>query len=293
MDTPPASYDEELSVGSATLLDDVPHGAVLFFVAEQGDRMVFENAEKIIIGRFGAAGDTTFFDVSDYGEVALGISRRHAQIIRKNGLFLIEDLGSTNGTWVNRQRLVPLEPFPLTGEDILSFGPVLKVVVCFHPLAEEEEEVVTQFVLRLTANETAVTTSLHFLSTHVIPYLETVEAIQGLVDRYQDRLTQPITLLNLCSQDAGYALEMTGVAESVHLLQHAAVDVWRTEHADLLATADRVTIRSTLANLAATLLGIAATTAVADDIYPFIEELAALLAVIVTTPLQLLHRVPE
>jgi hypothetical protein len=36
------------------------------------------------------------------------ISRRHARIIKHNGQFLIEDLGSTNGTFINRgRRLLP------------------------------------------------------------------------------------------------------------------------------------------------------------------------------------------
>lgn len=36
------------------------------------------------------------------------VSRRHARIVRNNGAYFIEDLGSTNGTYVNRgRRLLP------------------------------------------------------------------------------------------------------------------------------------------------------------------------------------------
>ena len=36
------------------------------------------------------------------------VSRRHARIVRNNGSYFIEDLGSTNGTYVNRgRRLLP------------------------------------------------------------------------------------------------------------------------------------------------------------------------------------------
>jgi pSer/pThr/pTyr-binding forkhead associated (FHA) protein len=36
------------------------------------------------------------------------VSRRHARILFENGKYLIEDLGSTNGTFVNRgRRLIP------------------------------------------------------------------------------------------------------------------------------------------------------------------------------------------
>lgn len=51
------------------------------------------------------------------------VSRRHARIIRENGKFLIEDLGSTNGTFVNRgRRLLPGTPHILTDGDEIIVG---------------------------------------------------------------------------------------------------------------------------------------------------------------------------
>src|SRR5689334_15474914 len=42
------------------------------------------------------------------------ISRKHAKILSKNGQFFIEDLGSLNGSYVNRgERLTPGEPYPI------------------------------------------------------------------------------------------------------------------------------------------------------------------------------------
>lgn len=51
------------------------------------------------------------------------VSRRHARIqVSANGCF-IEDLGSTNGTYVNRgRRLIPGQPFPLVDGDELILG---------------------------------------------------------------------------------------------------------------------------------------------------------------------------
>lgn len=51
------------------------------------------------------------------------ISRRHARIIHENDKFLIEDLGSTNGTFVNRgRRLLPGTPHILTDGDEIIVG---------------------------------------------------------------------------------------------------------------------------------------------------------------------------
>ncbi len=51
------------------------------------------------------------------------VSRRHARIIRKNGIYTIEDLGSTNGTYVNRgRRLIPGTPHRLNSGDEIIVG---------------------------------------------------------------------------------------------------------------------------------------------------------------------------
>jgi FHA domain-containing protein len=60
------------------------------------------------------------------------ISRRHARIIRHNGQFLIEDLGSTNGTFINRgRRLLPGKRHVLQHGDEVIVG---KTFLKFHVL---------------------------------------------------------------------------------------------------------------------------------------------------------------
>lgn len=49
-------------------------------------------------------------------------SRRHAQLINTDGVVAIEDLGSTNGTKVNGQKLIPGERRNLNAGDKVSFG---------------------------------------------------------------------------------------------------------------------------------------------------------------------------
>jgi len=48
------------------------------------------------------------------------ISRRHARLQFQGGKYVIEDLGSTNGTYVNGQRLAA--PYVLKPGDVVSFG---------------------------------------------------------------------------------------------------------------------------------------------------------------------------
>jgi pSer/pThr/pTyr-binding forkhead associated (FHA) protein len=47
------------------------------------------------------------------------VSRRHSVVVQVDGRFVIEDLGSLNGTFLNRRRI---EQAPLTDDDEVQIG---------------------------------------------------------------------------------------------------------------------------------------------------------------------------
>lgn len=65
-------------------------------------------SDESTIGRWDAD-NGIFPDVDlDAHDADAKVSRRHARVVRNNGTYFIEDLGSTNGTYVNRgRRLLP------------------------------------------------------------------------------------------------------------------------------------------------------------------------------------------
>lgn len=80
-------------------------------IIERGDLVGAEfplSADESLIGRWDA--DNGIFpdvDLDRYDPEAK-ISRRHARILHNDGQYAIEDLGSTNGTFINRgRRLIP------------------------------------------------------------------------------------------------------------------------------------------------------------------------------------------
>jgi hypothetical protein len=52
------------------------------------------------------------------------VSRQHAVIICENGVLHVEDIGSTNGTFINRKRILPGQKRPLQDGDVLQIGTV-------------------------------------------------------------------------------------------------------------------------------------------------------------------------
>ena len=95
-----------------------------------GKEFPMEGAEALI-GRWDADGGI-FPDVDlDQDDPEAKVSRRHARIHWVNNQYLIEDLGSTNGTFVNRgPRLLPGNKQPLNnGDEIIVGKTFLKFVL--------------------------------------------------------------------------------------------------------------------------------------------------------------------
>ena len=78
---------------------------------------------EALIGRWDADGGI-FPDVDlDQDDPEAKVSRRHARLIQVNNQFLIEDLGSTNGTFINRgPRLIAGIRQPLNHADEIIVG---------------------------------------------------------------------------------------------------------------------------------------------------------------------------
>jgi hypothetical protein len=77
----------------------------------------------IVVGRSSTgSGDIPDIDCGPFGGGDKGVSRRHARILFQSGQLMVEDLGSTNFTYLNRQKLQPNQPYNLKIGDELRFG---------------------------------------------------------------------------------------------------------------------------------------------------------------------------
>jgi pSer/pThr/pTyr-binding forkhead associated (FHA) protein len=124
---PQAAY--AVSSGSIALMDGAHARLVIERGRSAGKQFPLSDDESQI-GRWDADGGI-FPDVDlDADDPEAKVSRRHARIMRRNGQYFIEDLGSTNGTFINRgRRLLPGDRQPLRDGDEIIVG---KTFLRFH-----------------------------------------------------------------------------------------------------------------------------------------------------------------
>ena len=74
--------------------------------------------ERIIVGRTYSKGNADI-DLGPYGGANAGISRRHACFLQQGNNWVVEDMGSLNGSYVNGSKLTPNTPVALKHGDII------------------------------------------------------------------------------------------------------------------------------------------------------------------------------
>ncbi len=124
---PSRSY--AISQGSISLMEGA-HAKLVIERGRSAGKQFPLSEDESQIGRWDADGGI-FPDVDlDADDPEAKVSRRHARIMRRTGQYFVEDLGSTNGTFINRgRRLLPGDKQPLRDGDEIIVG---KTFLRFH-----------------------------------------------------------------------------------------------------------------------------------------------------------------
>ena len=125
-DAPDADYGDE-SVADAATVDTLPPGTALLVVQRgpnAGSRFLLDS-DLTLVGRHPDS-DIFLDDVT--------VSRRHAEFYRSGNRFTVRDVGSLNGTYVNRERI---EEMDLTGGDEVQVGK-FRLVFLLGPRSQAE-----------------------------------------------------------------------------------------------------------------------------------------------------------
>jgi FHA domain-containing protein len=112
-----------LNLSSSGGAADKAHAKLVIERGKSVGKQFMLSAEESQIGRWDADGGV-FPDVDlDSDDPEAKVSRRHARITKVEGKYFVEDLGSTNGTFVNRgKRLSPGTRQPLNDGDEIIVG---------------------------------------------------------------------------------------------------------------------------------------------------------------------------
>jgi hypothetical protein len=111
---------------------DLKDGQVGLAIAGDESVLVIDFTGPIILGR--DTGQTAFehpiIDFNDYRGYKMGVSRKHALISSRGGIFTLTDLGSSNGTFLNGQQIQPNTPIPITNGDHIALGKLEMFFYC-------------------------------------------------------------------------------------------------------------------------------------------------------------------
>src|SRR5690606_39052546 len=85
--------------------------SIVIHVRDSDEPVTVEPSKRVIFGRSDSS--TTIapdVDFAPYGAVEKGVSRQHAALEVNEDTLMLLDVGSSNGTYLNGQRLLPNQP---------------------------------------------------------------------------------------------------------------------------------------------------------------------------------------
>lgn len=105
-------------------LDGAQRNVSIEVTVQNTGRVVLLSADReILVGRLDSAhGIFPELDMTTDGGLEEGVSRRHARIYMRDSTCFVEDLDSTNGSFLNGERITPYLPYAFHDGDVLTFG---------------------------------------------------------------------------------------------------------------------------------------------------------------------------
>ncbi len=93
------------------------------FIATSGVALPIPLLDEVTVGRLDPMqAQSPDLNLEPYGGGSAGVSRQHARLLHRVDGWYIEDLRSTNGTYLNEVRLLPYRPVRVRSGDLLRFA---------------------------------------------------------------------------------------------------------------------------------------------------------------------------
>ncbi len=193
---------------------------IALVVLGQDQPILIRGSSKVILGRYSPGDTAPSVDLSAYNAALLGVSRPHATISRPDDVYLLQDLGSTNGTWVNEVKLAANTPQALKNGDLVRLGQ-LAMYVYFNAEETERPAYASFRIKQAGKKDDEAKITFTTLSDKIVPFLNAVADIQKICDEVLERKPETIHLQSLTveGEDEIVNIKLSGANESVNLLK--------------------------------------------------------------------------
>lgn len=109
--------------GELDLLEPLRVDEIALLIEGERVPLIARVTDSVVVGRYSQhMQEQPHIDLVPYGAFEKGVSRFHALLRRVNGELIVEDLASSNGTWLNGRRLEARQSVPVKSGDYLRFG---------------------------------------------------------------------------------------------------------------------------------------------------------------------------
>ena len=202
-----------------------PKGALILFVMDEPEPIVVQDTQTITVGRRAEGSAAPFVDLAAFGAAVLGVSRHHVRMSHADGIWTVEDLESTNGTWLNRVRLSPHKGYELQENDTVWLGH-LKLSVCFGAGRPVREAILTLKDVAAAPASQRLTPA--YLATHIIPFLEAVAEIEQICSEVRGEVAAAMHVNTVGAKEGLIVMRLDGASDGVDLIQRHLTP-WREQ----------------------------------------------------------------
>jgi hypothetical protein len=225
---------EEIRKFQLTDLSIIPEDGLVILIQGYDEPIIVEKVQRIVLGRDVRADDfSRVVDLAKYEAMDKGISRKHAMLASVSGIYYLNDMASTNGTWLNGNRLMAFRSHELKPGDWVKLGN-LQMRIYFRPA--QEILTISLTSRQVPAAEPPPIFTPQHLAESVAPYLVTVAEIQEIVDEVAGTPKSDIVLRHISGPPLTFTL--VNGAYAIRLIREH-FEPWAAANQELINTAGK------------------------------------------------------
>jgi exonuclease VII small subunit len=221
-------------VSTVSALED---NVLALFVVGYDRPILVNQHERVSLGRYSPGEMAPTVDLMPYNGDIMGVSRQHAVIYVQDGRYVIEDLGSTNGTWLNENRLAPNTAHPLNSGTLLRLGQLglYAYFSTFDKISANLTEVVN--LKPGLPGLSRLKFTPYNLAKHISPYLSGLAGIQAVCDEINDLKPSEIVISSISvSSNLLISVHIEGGKDAIRFSK-GKLALWRDQYAGQVAQA--------------------------------------------------------